>query len=73
MAAGMVGSARGGHTDEAGAMFRCQRMHVTQCDCQSPGRRDVSVCPAFLSFAASFLGPQPDSAQGAINFRQTGS
>ena len=69
----MVGSARGGHTEAAGAMFRCKRMRVPQCDCQTQGRRDVSVCPAFLSFAASFLGSQPDSAQCAINFRQTGS
>jgi len=72
-AAGMVGSARGGHTEAAGAIFRCKRMRVPQCDCQSQGRRDVSVCPAFLSLAATFLGSQPDSAQGAIKFRQTGS
>ena len=53
-AAGMVGSARGGHTEAAGAMFRCKCMRAPQCDFQSQGRWDVSVCPAFLSFCGQF-------------------
>jgi len=69
----MVGSARGGHTEAAGAIFRCKRMRVPQCDYQSHGRRDVSVCLALLSLAATFLGSQPDSAEGVINLRQKGS